>query len=133
MNAKEQEPEVTMSYEAVRESAPDVFERIRLEGRDEGAQAERERIQSIESIKAPGYENLVSENKFKPESTKESISALVVEAQEARREKAQKDLEADGQKASDQSSAVMSGDAEATSQEQVATAMVAGANSKVRK
>ena len=133
MNVSKQEPEVTMSYEAVRESAPEVFEKIRLEGIEEGKKGERERIQAIESIQAPGYEALIAEHKFKPESTKESVAAMVLEAQEARRQKAQQDHEADGAEAAEQASNVHSGEAEEAEREQVTTAMVGGANAKIQK
>jgi signal peptide peptidase SppA len=47
----------------------------------EAAKAERERIQAIEALKAPGYENIIAENKYKPEMTKDKVSALILSAQ----------------------------------------------------
>jgi len=52
------------------------------EGKTAGAKAERERIQGIEGVKAEGHEILIAENKFKPEATKESVSVLILAAQD---------------------------------------------------
>lgn len=53
------------------------------EGKTLGAAAERERIKGVESITAPGSAKIVSEQKFNPLATKESVSVLVLEAQSA--------------------------------------------------
>lgn len=49
--------------------------------------AERERIQAIESIKAPGYEALIAKHKYDPKMTKASVSSLILDAQAEEREK----------------------------------------------
>jgi ClpP class serine protease len=134
MNGKEQQVEITMSVEAVKDTAPDVYAQIRQEGYDAGVGAERKRIQGIESIKAPGFETLIAENKFKPEATKESVASMILDAQEAKREKAQKDLEADAQEAAEQSQGMDSGEhADADAEKAAAVGvMVEGANEKAK-
>lgn len=47
--------------------------------------AERERIQGIESLKAPGYEAFIASKKWEAGMTKEKLSALILDAQEAKR------------------------------------------------
>ena len=51
------------------------------EGRAAGATAERERIQGIESIKAPGSAKIVEAEKFNPMATKESVGMKILDAQ----------------------------------------------------
>lgn len=50
----------------------------------QAAEAERARIQSIEALKAPGYSEIISENKYNPEMTADKVAALVLSAQAAR-------------------------------------------------
>lgn len=80
---------VTLTAEAVRESSPETYQVIfalgQAQGVTEGATAERERIQSIESIKAPGFEELVAELKFKPEATRQTIADAILTRQEEQR------------------------------------------------
>lgn len=52
----------------------------------EGARQERERIQAIEELEAPGHEDLVAELKYDPEATAESVSRAIVERQKEARE-----------------------------------------------
>jgi hypothetical protein len=53
----------------------------KLAGIDEGKKAERQRIQEIETIKAPSTSaaKVISDNKFKPEMTKEKVAVLVLD------------------------------------------------------
>lgn len=132
MNAKEKPVEFTMSYEAVRESAPDVFSQIRSEGIEEGMKLERTRIQGIESLKAPGFEAMIAENKFKPESTKESVAALILEAQDDKRKKVAEAAKRDAEKAAEQAAGIDSGDGGIATEEmekkEAVAMMVSGAN-----
>lgn len=50
-------------------------------GRAAGAKAERERIQSIEAVQAPGHEALVADMKFKEGTTAADVALAVVQAQ----------------------------------------------------
>lgn len=65
-------------------------------GEKEGAEKERTRIQGIELIAVPGAQKIINENKFKPEATKESVSALILESQKAERERMKNNHEKDG-------------------------------------
>jgi signal peptide peptidase SppA len=74
---------VTMTVEALRESHPAVYEAVLNSGKELGAQSERERIQSVESLSSvPGSDTVVAENKYKPGMTKEAVSSLILESQE---------------------------------------------------
>jgi len=100
---KAQFPEV---YEAaIAEVKPAHIEEGRVagkkEGAAEGAANERKRIQDIEGIKAEGFENVIAENKFKPEASKDSVSALIVEAQNKAKEDAAKNRKDDAAAAGD--------------------------------
>jgi ClpP class serine protease len=79
----------TMTVEAVRDTSPATYQAIfalgQTQGVTEGATAERERIQSIESIKAPGFEALIDEQKYNPEATRQSVAEAVLTQQETQR------------------------------------------------
>lgn len=57
------------------------------QARAEGANSERERIRSIVALDAPGYETLVRDEMFKPESTSDSVAKKVLVAQAEARKK----------------------------------------------
>ena len=58
-------------------------------------EAERERIQSIESIKAPGFEALIAEQKYNPDATRQSVAEAVLNQQEAQRTEQEAQVAAD--------------------------------------
>lgn len=70
--------------------------------RKEGAEKERSRMQGIYGIKIPGSEKIVSENIFKPEATKESVSVLILEAQQEGKLKIQTAMNKDSQNLANQ-------------------------------
>jgi len=88
-----------LTLEILKAQYPDIYDQVKAEvkkgfydeghaagvteGTTAGATAERERIQAIESIQIKGAEAIVNEEKFKPEATKESVSALILEKQKA--------------------------------------------------
>lgn len=88
---KAEHPEV---YKAIFESgvkqgeasAQEKIDAARAEGKVEGVKEERTRLQEIDAIKAPGFENIIAENRYKDDSTKASISSLILEAQEEKRQ-----------------------------------------------
>lgn len=132
MNVKKDENgNVVMTAEAVRESSPEtykeIFESGKREGMKEGAESERTRIQEIETIDVPGSEKIVAENKFKPEMTKDKISSLVLADQSEKQKQAKENMEKDGKETEEagQGADQQSDEAE---QRAVAEAMVAGAN-----
>lgn len=53
-------------------------ETIKAEGFSEGVKFENERIKGIESIEDSSNKDIISENKFKTEMTKESVALLIV-------------------------------------------------------
>lgn len=67
----------------------------------EAAEAENARIQGIESLKAPGMEAIIADNKFDMSKTKESVAALVLEAQEASRKEMAAKVGKDGEELAD--------------------------------
>lgn len=88
---------ITMNAEELKQKFPEVYASIYSAGEnsgktsaaakvdeDKGAalKSERERIQAIESIKAPGYEHIIAAEKYKPEMTKDKVSAIILAAQE---------------------------------------------------
>jgi ClpP class serine protease len=134
MEANEKQVEFSMTVEAVKESSPEVYNKIRTEGFEAGRNHERERIQGIEGLKAPGYENIVADEKFNPDATKENVAAKVLEAQEQKRSDAAKAVQDDGKEVADKLDGVESGsgaEADETTQANSAIkAMVDGANEK---
>lgn len=68
------------------DAAQPKIDAAKAEGKAEGVKEERVRLQEIDAIKAPGFENIVAENRYKDGSTKASISALILEAQEEKRQ-----------------------------------------------
>lgn len=65
--------------------------------RTEAADAERKRIQAIEALDAPGYETVITENKYKPEATAASVAALVLAAQKDNRDATAANVKKDGE------------------------------------
>lgn len=104
--------EVKMNLEELKSKYPEVYEAALNEGKvlgvaegkqagieegtTAGAKAERERIEGIEGIKAEGHEKVIADNKFKPEATKDSVSALVLAAQDKKKTDAATAAAADG-------------------------------------
>ena len=99
------------------------------QAREEGAAAENARIQSIESIKAVGFEETVAKNKFDRKQTAESISALIVKEQAA---KVEKDAKALGDQTKQLGSGAHDPSMNDPEAKLVLDAMVAGGNSRRR-
>jgi ClpP class serine protease len=127
---------VTITVEGLRETSPETYKAVfalgKTEGLTEGATAERERIQSIESLKAPGFESVIADEKYKPEATRDSVSHAILEAQEAKRGEAATATEKDATKVGEESAKVKSGDDDPNKaeQDQAVKAMVEGADEK---
>lgn len=111
---------VTMNVDELKAKHPDTYQAVFGEGkaagkteaesatsemiataRAEGASAERERIQSIESISHPGASTIITENKFKPEMTKEAVALMIVEAESAASKRLGEGRAADGKALAD--------------------------------
>lgn len=93
-----------ITAEHIAESHKDVFDAIKAlgygedkkTGAEEGAKAERTRIQGVFSLYRPGREKVVSERMFDGHSTKEGASVAILEAEDARRDALRKDHAEDG-------------------------------------
>ncbi|MEK7772733.1 MAG: signal peptide peptidase SppA [Deltaproteobacteria bacterium] len=88
--AEDKTQEAALTAALIAEKHPDVFKAIQDEGRrhglEEGAKAERERIQGVFSLLRTGREKLVSEFMFDGKSTKADASVAILEAEDARKE-----------------------------------------------
>jgi len=104
--------EMPMTLEELRAQEPEAYRAAVNEGRqaattdntqavadarEAGATAERERIQGIEALDAPGYESVIADNKFNAEATAESVSKLILDAQKEKREATAKNQKEDGE------------------------------------
>jgi len=127
---------VTMTVEALRESSPETYKVIfdlgRAEGVTAGATAERERIQSIESLKASGYEELIASEKYNPEATRQSVADAILGKQEEARAGAGAAAEADAKALGDKSAQVKPDvqDPNQAETDQAVKLMVEGGNEK---
>jgi signal peptide peptidase SppA len=125
----------TMTVEAVRETYPETYQAIfalgQAQGVTEGATAERERIQSIESIKAPGFEALVNEQKYNPDATRQSVAEAVLNQQDEQRQAQAAQTEADAEAAAAAATVEQSdGGENEADKTQAVNLMVEGANEK---
>lgn len=131
---KQDDGAVTFSVEAVRENSPETYKLIFAEGRAEGVTAgattERERIQSIESLKAPGFEALIAESKFNPEATRQTVADAILGKQEEARAASGDKTEGDAKALADKAGKVQQDDTDPATAEQdkAAELMVSGAN-----
>lgn len=95
--------------------------------RAQGAQAERERVQAIEALQAPGYAGIVAENKWNTEMTSDKVAALVLAAQNAKVTAEADKVRADAEKLAQQTAGA-GGDAGAGEQAQADEVKAAAAN-----
>lgn len=75
-------------------------------GKAEGAKAERERIQGIESLNTVATAKIVSENKFNPEMTKEKVAVVILEEQKKTMDAMAAAIQADGEELGRQAAAI---------------------------
>lgn len=96
--------------------------------------AERARIQGIETLKAPGYEAFIASKKWEQGMTKEKLSALILDDQETRRVGRGNAVRADAMDLAVHSAKLgNSGDLpQGSVDDAVVASMVAGANSRRR-
>lgn len=76
----EKEGEKSMDLEKLKNEHLDIFNQVLNQGREEGIKAERERIQSIEDISVPGFEDMVQDAKFNNTITAEALAMNIVKA-----------------------------------------------------
>ncbi len=134
---KSQYPDVYNAAVAIGKQEAEASFAGKLEAaRADGAKAERERIQNIESIKVPGAQAVIEKMKFDPKATKESVAVAVLEDQQKRTETAAGKIGKDAQALANQVGQVATGqeegtDTNASAEEKAALdAMVDGINKK---
>lgn len=84
-----------MDLEKLKAEHPDLVQAIRNEAIAEGAAQERARIQAIEAIALPGFEDIIADAKYVNASTAQDAAMAIVMAQKARAEKVAADIEDD--------------------------------------
>lgn len=77
----EDEGEKPMNLEELKAKHPELFEQISNDGKKAGAEAERQRIQNIEEMAMPGYEDLVNKAKFENPMEANALAVEIVKAQ----------------------------------------------------
>lgn len=71
-----------MTLEALQKDHPSLYADIVSSARAEGAEAERNRIQAIDSISASGFENIVNAMKFDGKSNVNDVKSALFDANE---------------------------------------------------
>jgi len=134
---KSQHPDVYNAAVAIGRQEAEASFGVKLEAaRTEGAKAERERIQNIETIKVPGAQAVIEKMKFDPKATKETVAVAVLEEQQKKAETTASQIGKDAQALAGQVGKVVTGqeegtDTNASAEEQAALeAMVSGINNK---
>lgn len=72
-------PDITLDL--IKNEYPAIVEALRAEGREEGAKAERERIQAVHALAMPGHEALVAAAMFDGKSDAGAVAIAVLAAQ----------------------------------------------------
>jgi len=143
-----------LTAQQVKEQHPEAYQAIYDEGaasvqaghsdeavaqaRTQGANEERERIRGIHSLEAPGHEELVASEMFNAEANADSVSKKVLEAQAEARKKTGKNQKADGEDLAGRLTGLGkdtpkgSDESDKAEEDSAVSAMVAGADSKVR-
>lgn len=75
------EEESDMDIEKLKAEHPDLVAAIREEAQNEGRQAERERIKSLEQMALPGYEKMLEKAKYDSDVTPEAFAVQMVQAE----------------------------------------------------
>ncbi|WP_313891131.1 head maturation protease, ClpP-related [Psychrobacillus sp.] len=73
-----------MDFEKLKNEHPELFEKVKNEGYNEGAAAENLRIKNIEDLAIPGNEALVNAAKFDDKITAEALAVNIIKAEKAR-------------------------------------------------
>lgn len=79
--AAQVQTEVKISEEYLAKHAPELFDSIKAKAREDGARAERERIQAIEANTLPGYEKLAASVKFDGKTTGDQLALMIFKKQ----------------------------------------------------
>lgn len=81
-----------MNLETLKAEHPDLVQAIREEALKEGAETERARIQAIEALALPGFDEIVNAAKYQTGESAEAVAVAIIKAQKARGEKAAQNL-----------------------------------------
>ena len=81
-----------MDMETLNAEHPDIVQAIRAEALKEGAETERARIQAIEALALPGFDDIVNAAKYETGESAEAVAVAIIKAQKARGEKAAQNL-----------------------------------------
>lgn len=91
-NNKKEEKRI-MDLEQLKNEYPDLYEQVR----NEGVQAERERIKAIDEIAIPGNEEIINKAKFETGITAEQVAMEIIKAEKQRGTNFLNDREKDAQ------------------------------------
>lgn len=134
---KSQHPDVYNAAVAIGRQEAEASFGVKLEAaRTEGAKAERDRIQNIETIKIPGAQAVIDKMKFDPKATKETVAVAILEAQQKTIETAASKIGKDAETLASQVGQVATGqeegtDTNASAEEKAAIeAMISGINNR---
>ncbi|MTI49696.1 MAG: Clp protease ClpP [Firmicutes bacterium] len=78
---KEPKEDKPMNLEKFKNEHPDLFKEILNQGISQGVEQERERIQEIENIALPGYEELINKAKFDDPKNASQVSIEIIKEQ----------------------------------------------------
>lgn len=92
---KEEGGEEVVDYEKIKNDFPEIFEKIKNEGMDEGAKNERARIQSIDALSQSGMEELVDKAKYEEPMDAGQLAIEILNKQKEVGQKHTKDVEDD--------------------------------------
>ena len=84
-----------MDMETLKAEHPDIVQAIRAEALKEGAEAERARIQAIEALALPGFDEIVNAAKYETGESAAAVAVAIIKAQKARAEQAAANLAKD--------------------------------------
>ena len=70
----------------IRDNLPDIVDQLQADGKAEGAEAERKRIQAVREQSMPGHDALIEEMMFDGQTTGEQAAVKILQAEKKQRE-----------------------------------------------
>ena len=89
--------EAVMNLETLQNDHPELFEKVKAIGFEEGLKAENTRIKNIEDIAMPGNEELVNKAKFETKMTAEQLAVQIIKNDKEKAVNHFKNVQADAQ------------------------------------
>lgn len=108
-----------MNIEKFKSDYPEVYNSVYEQGYKEGAKNENERIKSIENLNVKGFDNVINENKFNSEMTKDKVASIILEEQAKTFTENKKNNESDKEEVNEVSKKVETGDGDDPSENDV--------------